>query len=150
MDNFSRLYLNENKRTAITISKRMFENSRLHDVPKTSRNQTWRQLESLGSPEKKTPLSPNHREMRVRWVRKYMKLAMKYLLFTDESPATFYGPDSWGKRYVFNETFLSFAGNKVADVKCELLGSWIFLKGRVEGHQGCSGYYFTCTNKITN
>lgn len=91
-------------------SKHIFEDSGLQNVPKTSRNRILKTVGKFKSPEKKPPLSPKHKEKRVEWARKYMKLDMKHVLFTDESRATLDGPDSWGKGWVFkgDKTHLMF------------------------------------------
>ena len=45
-------------------------------------------------------MNDKHRERRVQWAQKYMKLPTKYILFTDESRATLDGPNNWSKGWV--------------------------------------------------
>ena len=70
--------------------KRIFERSGLHDV------------ESLGVP---------------KWARKYMKLDMKHVLFTNEWRAILDGPENWGKGWVLkgDKNILCFDGNKAVE-----------------------------------
>ena len=78
-------------------SERIFEDSGLLDVPKTSRNQILKTLGKFRTLELNPLLSPKHKEMSVKWVRTYMKLNMMHVLFTDESRASLDGPHSLGK-----------------------------------------------------
>ena len=52
------------------------------------------------SPITMPPMNAKHRERTVHWAQKYMKLSMKYILFTDKSRATLDGPDNWSKGWV--------------------------------------------------
>ena len=54
--------------------------------------------------------SPKLKEMTAKCARKYMKLNMKHVLFTDELRATLDGPDNWGKSWVFkgDKNYLMF------------------------------------------
>ena len=60
-------------------------------MSKTSRCEVLRSLGKVKSPSKKPPLSKIHREKRVQWVEKYVKMDFKNVLLTDECRATLDG-----------------------------------------------------------
>jgi len=71
-------------------------------MSKTSRCEVLRTLGKVKSPSKKPPLSKIHREKRVQWAEKYVKMDFKNVVFTDECRATLDGPDGWSSGWVLN------------------------------------------------
>ena len=84
------------------ISKRIFQESGLTSIPKTTRNRMQDQIAKHKLLQKRHPLSSRHKRLRLNWVKKYIKSVIKYVLFTDESRATLDGPDRWAKGWVIN------------------------------------------------
>ena len=84
------------------ISKRIFQESGLTGIPKTTQNRILGQIVKHKASKKRPPLSSRHKDLRLNWARKYMKSDIKYVLFTDESQATLDGPDGWAKGWVIN------------------------------------------------
>lgn len=81
-------------------SGEIFAAAGLKDVPKSTRNKVLHEMGQNVSPVKMPPMNAKHREKRVQWAKKYIKLPTKYILFTDESRATMDGPDNWSKGWV--------------------------------------------------
>lgn len=79
-------------------SKTIFTEANLSKVSKSTRCRLLRSLAKSITPEKQPPLSPRHKESRLQWAKRYMKM----VLFTDETRATLDGPDGWGKGWVGN------------------------------------------------
>lgn len=78
-----RLKLNLRKQPG-AISKRIFQASGLTGIAKTTRNRILGKIAKHKAPQRRPPLSSRHKYLRLNWARKYMKLDMKYVLFTDE------------------------------------------------------------------
>ena len=85
-----------------TLSKRIFQESGITGIPKTTRNRILGRIAKHKASQKWPPLSSRHKGLRLNWASKYMKSDMKYVLFTDESRATLDGPDGWAKGWVIN------------------------------------------------
>ena len=75
---------------------------RVEDVPKSTGSKVLREMGQNVSPVKMPPMNAKHREKRVQWAKKYIKLPTKYIIFNDESRATMDGPDNWSKRWVLS------------------------------------------------
>ena len=71
-------------RTPHSTSKKLFERAGAPQMSKTSRCEVLRSLGKVKSPSKKPPLSKIHREKRVQWAEKYVKMDFKNVMFTDE------------------------------------------------------------------
>ena len=82
-------------------SAKIFEETGLVNVPKTTRNRLLRMVAAIKSPSKKPPLTPRHKRFRMEWSRRYMKTDMNLVLFTDESRAMLNGPYGWAKGWVY-------------------------------------------------
>ena len=82
-------------RTPHSTSKKIFERARAPQMWKTSRCETLRSLGKVKSPTKMPLLSKIHKEKRVQWAEKYVKMDFKNVVFTDECWATLNGPDGW-------------------------------------------------------
>lgn len=83
-------------------SGEIFAAAGIQNVPKSTRNKVLHEMGKNVSPIKMPPMNVKHRERRVLWARKYMKLPPKHILFTDESRATLDGPDNWSKGWVIS------------------------------------------------
>jgi hypothetical protein len=81
-------------------SRTIFADAGLPNVPKSTRNKVLHKIAKNVSPITMPPMNARHRENRVQWARKYLKVPMKHVLFTDESRATLDGPDNWSKGWV--------------------------------------------------
>lgn len=81
-------------------SKSIFTAAGLPGVSKTTRNDVLRSIASIKVPLKMPPLTPRHKLLRMDWAKKYMKMDMSHVLFTDETRGTFDGPDGWAKGWV--------------------------------------------------
>ena len=81
-------------------SKSIFTSAGLPEVPKTTRNDIIRSIASFKAPLKLPPLTPRHKILRMEWAKKYMKMDMSHVLFTDETRGTLDGPDGWAKGWV--------------------------------------------------
>lgn len=82
-------------------SKSIFTKAGLPNVPKSTRNMILQKISSVKSPLKQPPLTPRHKNLRVEWARKYMKMDMGLVLFTDETRSTLDGPDGWANGWVY-------------------------------------------------
>ena len=76
------------RKMAGATSAKIFEEAGLVNVPKTTRNRLLRKVAAIKSPSTKPSLTPRHRRLRMEWSKKYMKIDMNFVLFTDESRAT--------------------------------------------------------------
>ena len=81
--------------------KSIFTAAGLPNAAKSTRNTILQNVASVKSPLKQPPLTPRHQSLRVEWVRNYLKIPMKYILFTDETRATLDGPDGWANDWLY-------------------------------------------------
>lgn len=63
-------------------------------------NEMARNIKAIPRP----PLSHTHKEKRVAWAQKYVKMDFQQVLFTDEARATLDGPDGWAKCWTLHGT----------------------------------------------
>lgn len=82
-------------------SNTIFKAAGLPEVPKSTRNAILATMGSVKAPLKMPPLTPRHKNLRMEWARKYLKMDMSLVLFTDETRATLDGPDGWAKGWVY-------------------------------------------------
>ena len=84
-------------------SKSIFNAAGLCDIPKSTRNSILRTVGSVVAPVKMPPLTKRHKDLRMKWAKRYLKMDMSLVLFTDETRATLDGPDSWANGWVYYE-----------------------------------------------
>ena len=101
-----RVYVNihwvASKKAPITSSTIIFRNAGLQNISKSIRCRVLRTLAKHVKPEVWPPLKDIHKEKRMAWAKKYLKLDFQHVLFTDECRATLDGPDGWSKIWVPN------------------------------------------------
>ena len=79
----------------------IFTAAGLLDVPKFSRNAILQTICSVKAPLKLPPLTLRHKNSRVEWASKYLKMDITLALFTDETWATLDGLDDGEKGWVY-------------------------------------------------
>ena len=65
--------------------KRIFSNAGITNISKTTHNRVLQTMATVKSPEIKPRLTPRHVQMWQEWATTYMKLEVKYVMFTDET-----------------------------------------------------------------
>ena len=87
-------------RRPLATSKDIFSGIGLGDIPRSTRCRVLRQVAKVKKSKKRPPLTQQHREKRVEWAKKYMKLDFSKVIFTDECRATLDGPDGWASGWI--------------------------------------------------
>ena len=87
-------------RRPLASSKDLFTSVGLGDIPRSTRCRVLKQVAKVKKTTKRPPLSQKHREKRVEWAKRYMKLDFSKVIFTDECRATLDGPDGWASGWV--------------------------------------------------
>ncbi len=83
-------------------SKRIFKESGLPNIAKTTPKRVFVRMALTESMNKRPSMTPRHKRLGMERARKYMKTHMKFVLFTDESRASLVGLDGWTKGWVSN------------------------------------------------
>ena len=76
-------------------SKDIFSEVGVPTPCKTSRCKILKTMANVRKPKKQPPLTKIHKEKRLQWARKYLKLNFKTVMFSDECRATLDGPDGF-------------------------------------------------------
>ena len=81
-------------------SRFIFNTAGVYDISKNLRNKTLRKIAMVKKAPKRHLILPRHKEQRLDWSRRYMKLDFSRVIFTDEMRATLDGPDGWRRGWV--------------------------------------------------
>ena len=80
----------------LSTSKAIFSEAGIDVQSKTSRCRILRKIATMRKATRKPPLRKIHKEKRVEWAKRYMKLDFRRVVFTDECRASLDGCDGYG------------------------------------------------------
>lgn len=99
-----RLLKRELSKQPLSTSKMIFDEAQINCV---SRNTRCRVLNKIGNVKKAKSqplLSKQHKQRRVEWAKKYMKVDFSQVVFSDECRATLDGPDGFARGWIRHGT----------------------------------------------
>lgn len=88
----------------LSSSASIFSAVGLGHTPKTTRNRVLKTLGKVRKAKTRPPLNQKHKDKRLAWCKKYMKLDFGQVIWTDEMRATLDGPDGWARGWIAEGT----------------------------------------------
>lgn len=87
-------------RKPISTSAQIFQAAGLPGVAKSTRCRALRSIGKVVKVKTRPPLNKRHKEKRIEWCKKYLKLDFTKVIWSDEMRATLDGPDGWARGWV--------------------------------------------------
>ena len=87
-------------RQPISTSAQIFQAAGLPDIAKSTRCRALRSIGKVVKVKTRPPLNRRHKEKRIVWCKKYLKLDFNKVIWSDEMRATLDGPDGWARGWL--------------------------------------------------
>ena len=87
-------------KTQLVSTRRIFEVCKVPTLPLVTCCKVLREIAVIQKSKTRSPLNGTHEPIRLKWVRKYKKIDLFNVIFTNKYHSTLDGPDEWAKYWI--------------------------------------------------